>query len=161
MQIENEYENVEAAFAERGPSYVRWAASMAVGLGTGVPWMMCKQSDAPDPVVSHLVLWANHHAFPRIESPTFAVFGITIFQIHLQINTCNGMKCGETFLGPNSPKKPTLWTENWTQRYVCLILSPCLTPRWFLKCMIVLIHRLFVQKVMLKTSQGRILQQKS
>ncbi|CAL9207658.1 unnamed protein product [Musa hybrid cultivar] len=82
-QIENEYENVEAAFAERGPSYVRWAASMAVGLGTGVPWMMCKQSDAPDPV----------------------------------INTCNGMKCGETFLGPNSPKKPSLWTENWTQRY--------------------------------------------
>ncbi|THU57063.1 hypothetical protein C4D60_Mb11t23810 [Musa balbisiana] len=82
-QIENEYENVEAAFAERGPSYVRWAASMAVGLGTGVPWMMCKQSDAPDPV----------------------------------INTCNGMKCGETFSGPNSPKKPTLWTENWTQRY--------------------------------------------
>ena len=25
---------------------------MAVGLNTGVPWIMCQQSDAPDPVVS-------------------------------------------------------------------------------------------------------------
>ena len=25
---------------------------MAVGLQTGVPWVMCKQQDAPDPVVS-------------------------------------------------------------------------------------------------------------
>lgn len=24
---------------------------MAVGLNTGVPWVMCKQDDAPDPVV--------------------------------------------------------------------------------------------------------------
>jgi hypothetical protein len=24
---------------------------MAVGLQTGVPWMMCKQDDAPDPIV--------------------------------------------------------------------------------------------------------------
>ncbi|XP_059656330.1 beta-galactosidase 6 isoform X2 [Cornus florida] len=82
-QIENEYQNVEAAFKEKGPSYVRWAAEMAVGLQTGVPWVMCKQSDAPDPV----------------------------------INTCNGMKCGETFQGPNSPNKPSMWTENWTSFY--------------------------------------------
>ncbi|MCI65110.1 beta-galactosidase, partial [Trifolium medium] len=27
-----------------------WAADMAIGLGTGVPWIMCKQDDAPDPV---------------------------------------------------------------------------------------------------------------
>ncbi|XP_035541969.1 beta-galactosidase 16-like [Juglans regia] len=79
-QIENEYKLVEAAFRERGPAYVRWAAKMAVGLETGVPWVMCKQDDAPDPV----------------------------------INTCNGMRCGETFAGPNSPNKPALWTENWT-----------------------------------------------
>ncbi|XP_058089918.1 beta-galactosidase 6-like [Magnolia sinica] len=79
-QIENEYQNIEAAFHEGGPAYVKWAAEMAVGLKTGVPWMMCKQSDAPDPV----------------------------------INTCNGMNCGETFAGPNSPTKPSMWTENWT-----------------------------------------------
>lgn len=79
-QIENEYQNIEAAFGTEGPSYVTWAANMAVGLNTGVPWVMCKQTDAPDPV----------------------------------INSCNGMKCGETFAGPNSPKKPAIWTENWT-----------------------------------------------
>ncbi|KAK1552709.1 hypothetical protein Q3G72_022161 [Acer saccharum] len=49
-QIENEYQNVEAAFGEKGPSYVQWAAKMAVELETGVPWVMCKQADAPDPV---------------------------------------------------------------------------------------------------------------
>lgn len=43
---------VEDAFHEKGPPYVRWAASMAVGLQTGAPWVMCKQKDAPDPVVS-------------------------------------------------------------------------------------------------------------
>ncbi|XP_062099612.1 beta-galactosidase 16 [Humulus lupulus] len=82
-QIENEYKTVEGAFHEKGVSYVEWAASMAVGLQTGVPWIMCKQDDAPDPI----------------------------------INTCNGMRCGETFVGPNSPNKPSLWTENWTSFY--------------------------------------------
>jgi hypothetical protein len=37
--------------------------------------------------------------------------------VHMQINTCNGMRCGETFGGPNSPNKPSLWTENWTSLY--------------------------------------------
>ncbi|ESR45334.1 hypothetical protein CICLE_v10000420mg [Citrus x clementina] len=82
-QIENEYQNIEKAFGEAGPSYVRWAAKMAVELETGVPWVMCKQTDAPDPV----------------------------------INTCNGMRCGQTFSGPNSPNKPSMWTENWTSFY--------------------------------------------
>lgn len=35
-----------------GQAYTKWAAQMAVGLGTGVPWVMCKQDDAPDPIVS-------------------------------------------------------------------------------------------------------------
>ncbi|XP_050227152.1 beta-galactosidase 16-like [Mercurialis annua] len=83
-QIENEYGTVEEAYHEKGPIYVKWAAQMAVGLNTGVPWVMCKQDDAPDPV----------------------------------INSCNGMRCGETFVGPNSPDKPAIWTENWTTRYV-------------------------------------------
>ncbi|XP_031098098.1 beta-galactosidase 16-like isoform X2 [Ipomoea triloba] len=51
-QIENEYKNIEKAFREKGPPYVRWAAEMAVGLETGVPWVMCKQDDAPDPVIN-------------------------------------------------------------------------------------------------------------
>lgn len=34
-----------------GKVYTDWAAHMALGLGTGVPWVMCKQDDAPDPIV--------------------------------------------------------------------------------------------------------------
>ncbi|CAN6355088.1 unnamed protein product [Urochloa humidicola] len=83
-QIENEYQMVEPAFGSGGQRYVSWAAAMAVNLQTGVPWTMCKQNDAPNPV----------------------------------INTCNGLICGETFVGPNSANKPALWTENWTSRYL-------------------------------------------
>ncbi|AQK93635.1 Beta-galactosidase [Zea mays] len=50
-QIENEYQMVEPAFGSSGQRYVSWAAAMAVDLQTGVPWTMCKQNDAPDPVV--------------------------------------------------------------------------------------------------------------
>ncbi|XP_015955835.1 beta-galactosidase 6 isoform X1 [Arachis duranensis] len=82
-QIENEYQNIEHSFGEEGSRYVSWAADMAASLQTGVPWVMCKQTDAPDPL----------------------------------INACNGMRCGETFTGPNSPNKPALWTENWTSFY--------------------------------------------
>ena len=33
-----------------------WAAKMAAEMGTGVPWVMCKENDAPDPVVKPNVL---------------------------------------------------------------------------------------------------------
>lgn len=39
-----------------GKAYSNWAAKMAVGLGTGVPWVMCKQDDAPDPIVCYRLL---------------------------------------------------------------------------------------------------------
>ncbi|KGN43246.1 beta-galactosidase 13 [Cucumis sativus] len=51
-QIENEYNHVQLAYDELGVQYVQWAANMAVGLGVGVPWIMCKQKDAPDPVIN-------------------------------------------------------------------------------------------------------------
>lgn len=31
---------------------MRWAAKMAVGLDAGVPWVMCKQVDAPEYIVN-------------------------------------------------------------------------------------------------------------
>lgn len=67
MQIENEYGNVEAAFHEKGPPYVKWAAKMAVGLHTGVPWVMCKQDDAPDPVVSLLFSYSRFNNPSKIQ----------------------------------------------------------------------------------------------
>ena len=51
-QIENEYEMVEFQLGDPGKAYAKWSAQMAVSLGTEVPWVMCKQEDAPDPIVS-------------------------------------------------------------------------------------------------------------
>ncbi|KAK2653720.1 hypothetical protein Ddye_013576 [Dipteronia dyeriana] len=51
-QIENEYGPMEYEIGSPGKAYTDWAAKMAVGLGTGVPWVMCKQDDAPDPVIN-------------------------------------------------------------------------------------------------------------
>ncbi|KAM7515632.1 hypothetical protein LguiA_005215 [Lonicera macranthoides] len=50
-QIENEYGPVEWEIGAPGKAYTKWAAQMAVGLKTGVPWIMCKQEDAPDPII--------------------------------------------------------------------------------------------------------------
>ncbi|MCO5561332.1 hypothetical protein L7F22_014953 [Adiantum nelumboides] len=77
-QIENEYGNINKPYGPAGKRYLRWTAQMAVGLNTQVPWVMCQQKDAPDPIV----------------------------------NTCNGFYCDH--FKPNSPKKPKMWTENWT-----------------------------------------------
>lgn len=50
-QIENEYGNIESSYGQKGKDYVKWAADMAVGLGAGVPWVMCKQVDAPEFII--------------------------------------------------------------------------------------------------------------
>ncbi|KAL0305806.1 UNVERIFIED_CONTAM: Beta-galactosidase 8 [Sesamum radiatum] len=51
-QVENEYGNVEWAYGVAGELYVKWAAETAVGLNTTVPWVMCAQEDAPDPIIN-------------------------------------------------------------------------------------------------------------
>jgi hypothetical protein len=51
-KIENEYQHMEAAFKENGTRYIEWAAKMAISTGTGVPWIMCKQTKAPHEVVT-------------------------------------------------------------------------------------------------------------
>ncbi|XP_027346416.1 beta-galactosidase 8-like isoform X2 [Abrus precatorius] len=51
-QIENEYGNIDAAYGPAAKSYINWAASMATSLDTGVPWVMCQQADAPDPIIN-------------------------------------------------------------------------------------------------------------
>ncbi|XP_071702809.1 beta-galactosidase 3-like isoform X2 [Rutidosis leptorrhynchoides] len=51
-QVENEYGSVGKAYGGDGLNYMKWAANMAVGLGTGVPWVMCKEDDAPDPIIN-------------------------------------------------------------------------------------------------------------
>ncbi|KAJ1408837.1 Glycoside hydrolase, family 35 [Sesbania bispinosa] len=51
-QIENEYGAQSKLLGAVGQNYVNWAAKMAVEMGTGVPWVMCKEDDAPDPVIN-------------------------------------------------------------------------------------------------------------
>ncbi|KAK7402136.1 hypothetical protein VNO78_14159 [Psophocarpus tetragonolobus] len=51
-QIENEYGNIDSSYGAAGKSYIKWAASMATSLDTGVPWVMCQQADAPDPIIN-------------------------------------------------------------------------------------------------------------
>ncbi|MQL82322.1 hypothetical protein Taro_014801 [Colocasia esculenta] len=51
-QIENEYGNIESSYGSAGKQYVSWSASMALSLNTGVPWVMCNQADAPDPIIN-------------------------------------------------------------------------------------------------------------
>ncbi|XP_026445651.1 beta-galactosidase 10-like [Papaver somniferum] len=51
-QIENEYGDIERVYGEGGKPYAMWAAKMAVAQNIGVPWIMCQQYDAPDPVIN-------------------------------------------------------------------------------------------------------------
>ncbi|KAJ8755478.1 hypothetical protein K2173_019276 [Erythroxylum novogranatense] len=51
LQIENEYGNIESSFGHGGKEYVKWAADMALGLDAGVPWVMCRQTDAPENII--------------------------------------------------------------------------------------------------------------
>lgn len=51
LQIENEYEPEDKTFGSAGHAYMTWAAKMALSMNTGVPWVMCKEFDAPDPLV--------------------------------------------------------------------------------------------------------------
>ncbi|OMO93522.1 hypothetical protein COLO4_16850 [Corchorus olitorius] len=51
-QIENEYGNIESHYGDRGKAYIKWCAQMAVGQNIGVPWIMCQQADAPQPMIN-------------------------------------------------------------------------------------------------------------
>lgn len=53
-QIENEYGNgdIEKYYGDGAKPYVDWAASMAQSMNIGVPWVMCQQPDAPDPLIN-------------------------------------------------------------------------------------------------------------
>ncbi|XP_022931970.1 beta-galactosidase 15-like [Cucurbita moschata] len=56
-QIENEYGNVMTPYGEAGKAYVNWCSSMADSLKVGVPWIMCQQADAPEPMINTCNGW--------------------------------------------------------------------------------------------------------
>lgn len=92
---------------------MNWAAKMAVGLDTGVPWVMCKDENAPDPVVYNDALFtsASFH-FHLLLTLSMKDLNFVIFERLQQINTCNGFYCDS--FSPNKPYKPTMWTEAWS-----------------------------------------------
>ncbi|KAL0558579.1 hypothetical protein IC582_003156 [Cucumis melo] len=56
-QIENEYGNVMTSYGDAGKAYVSWCANMADSLNVGVPWIMCQQEDAPEPMINACNGW--------------------------------------------------------------------------------------------------------
>ncbi|CAN8328842.1 unnamed protein product [Cochlearia groenlandica] len=51
-QIENEYNAVQLAYKENGERYIKWAANLVESMNLGIPWVMCKQNDAPGSVIN-------------------------------------------------------------------------------------------------------------
>uniref|UniRef100_A0A5B7AW96 Beta-galactosidase n=1 Tax=Davidia involucrata TaxID=16924 RepID=A0A5B7AW96_DAVIN len=51
-QVENEYGDYETVYGDGAKPYAMWAARMALSQNIGVPWIMCQQYDAPDPVIN-------------------------------------------------------------------------------------------------------------
>ncbi|KAL0543715.1 hypothetical protein IC582_018819 [Cucumis melo] len=51
-QIENEYGNVKSSYGEEGNEYVKWCAELAQSYDLDVPWVMCQQKDAPQPMIN-------------------------------------------------------------------------------------------------------------
>ncbi|CAL5201613.1 unnamed protein product [Lathyrus oleraceus] len=51
-QIENEYGDIMWNYKDAGKEYVKWCAQMALAQNIGVPWIMCQQGDAPQPIIN-------------------------------------------------------------------------------------------------------------
>jgi len=45
------------SYGDAGKAYIDWCANMAESLQIGVPWVMCQQSDAPQPMVVFIVFF--------------------------------------------------------------------------------------------------------
>ncbi|KAI3772554.1 hypothetical protein L6452_03742 [Arctium lappa] len=56
-QIENEYGNVISSYGDAGKDYINWCAKMATSLDIGVPWIMCQEDDAPQPMINTCNGW--------------------------------------------------------------------------------------------------------
>lgn len=55
-------------YKEAGKSYINWCAQMATSQNIGVPWIMCQQSDAPQPMVLifYLFIYASLFDFKSL-----------------------------------------------------------------------------------------------
>ena len=82
VQVENEFGPMESVVGSGAKPYAHWAAQMAVGTNTGVPWVMCKQDDAPDPVVCSVACYSctiNGGEAGWCQVPEFLMCSLTVF----------------------------------------------------------------------------------
>lgn len=116
-QIENEYGNIQGHYGQAGKRYMLWAAQMALALDTGVPWVMCRQTDAPEQIVGCLkIYWDRLHITLEIVKCAYCKVNRLLPCPFWQLNTCNAFYCDG--FKPNSYNKPTIWTEDWDGWYV-------------------------------------------
>ncbi|XP_031496942.1 beta-galactosidase 9 isoform X2 [Nymphaea colorata] len=71
LQIENEYGNIEDSYGKGGKEYVKWAARMALGQDAGVPWVMCRQNDAPENIDTCNAYYCDGYKPNSKEKPIF------------------------------------------------------------------------------------------
>ncbi|GLT62865.1 hypothetical protein SLA2020_354680 [Shorea laevis] len=68
-QIENEYGNVISSYGAPGKAYIQWCANMAESQNIGVPWIMCQESDAPEPIINTCNGWYCDNFTPKPNKP--------------------------------------------------------------------------------------------
>ncbi|KAB2623704.1 beta-galactosidase 15-like, partial [Pyrus ussuriensis x Pyrus communis] len=68
LKIENEYGNVQSYYGDAGKAYMNWCANFAESLDIGVPWIMCQQSDAPQPMMNTCNGWYCDSFTPNNEN---------------------------------------------------------------------------------------------
>ncbi|KAL3825641.1 hypothetical protein ACJIZ3_021670 [Penstemon smallii] len=67
-QIENEYGNVISSYGDAGKVYMNWCANMAESLDIGIPWIMCQENDAPQPIINTCNGWYCDQFTPNNEN---------------------------------------------------------------------------------------------
>ncbi|KAK2995955.1 hypothetical protein RJ640_002497 [Escallonia rubra] len=68
IQIENEYGDIIRSYGEDGRTYINWCAQFAESLDIGVPWLMCRERDAPPPMLEGCDGWYCDQFYPKNSS---------------------------------------------------------------------------------------------
>ncbi|KAJ7974208.1 Beta-galactosidase [Quillaja saponaria] len=63
--VENKYGNVMSVHGDAGKEYIDWCENMAKSFHIGVSWIMCQQSDAPQPMVNTCNGWYRESFTPN------------------------------------------------------------------------------------------------
>ncbi|KAG6595196.1 Beta-galactosidase 7, partial [Cucurbita argyrosperma subsp. sororia] len=72
-EIENEYGNIKGSYGQAGNEYVKWCADLALSYNLSIPWIMCQEDDAPQPISMEEVLTygeVNHTEYGHLTTAT-------------------------------------------------------------------------------------------